>query len=57
MKYNDKLGADQQISMEEKISAFLFDHFDGIDEEDSNDAGKQILRMVLEEFRSDLFVK
>lgn len=55
VKYNDKLDADEQITAEEGISAFLFDHFPGIDEEDANDAGKQILRMVLEKFRPDLF--
>ncbi len=62
MKYNDKLDADQQITMEEQIASYLFN--DGVDldngqgegpsEEFCNKMGKEILLMVLTEFRKDL---
>lgn len=54
MKYNDKIDADTQISTEEKIAAHLFDVY-GLDEDSAGNAGRQILRIVLEEFRADLF--
>jgi hypothetical protein len=60
--YNDQLDARQQVGMEEKIAAYLAD-FDritdtglkGPTDEDLNRAGKDILYMVLREFRPDLF--
>ena len=56
MKYNDKLDADQQISKEEEIAAHLFDVY-GLDEDSAANAGRQILFMVLSEFRPDLFTE
>lgn len=57
MEYNDKLDPDQQITAEEKIAAHLFDNYrEGFNEFDASEAGKEILRMVLEKFRTDLFV-
>jgi hypothetical protein len=57
-KYNDKLDADQQISTEEKIAAQIFDSFrenyPGISEDDAQQMGRDILLMVLKEFRPDL---
>ena len=58
--YNDKMTADQQITMEEKIAFILHDavaneHLE--DEEDCAFWGKELLKMVLHEFRPDLFAK
>jgi len=70
MKYNDKLDADEQISMEEAIAARIYqngersNHDDDcidvqpdllIHEEDCADLGRNILQMVLAKFRPDLF--
>lgn len=62
MSYNDKLDADEQVSMEEKIAAVIFDSDlnlgddpDLFDEEDCAELGRIILLMVLKKFRPDLF--
>lgn len=52
--YNDKMDPDQQITAEEKIAAYLYDE-SMADEETAAEAGRQILQMVLREFRPDLF--
>ncbi len=52
--YNDKLDAGEQIEMEERIAACLFDDY-VLDEEDVQESGQKILRMVLAKFRPDLF--
>lgn len=58
MTYSNRLPADTQIDMEEKISSLIFDNAqgdeDGIGEDQCADLGRKILRMVLEEFRPDL---
>ena len=51
--YNDKLNPDAQISMEERIAMHLFDN-SSIREEEAAQMGRDILLMVLEEFRKDL---
>ncbi len=60
--YNDSLDPEQQVDVEESIAAFLFDevrlpHREGFIEEDAAEASRVILRLVLEEFRPDLFVE
>lgn len=52
--YNDKLDPDLQISAEEKIAVYLYDE-SMADEETAAEAGRYILRMILEQFRPDLF--
>lgn len=56
--YNEKLGADEQISAEETIAAFLFaysGHANAtLDEDDCAEASRQILYLVLDKFRPDL---
>ncbi len=60
--YNDNLDPDEQITMEERIAAYISeipkDDFDGvfyhISEEGAGNAGREILLMVLEKFRPDL---
>lgn len=58
--YNNKLDADEQITMEEDIAHKVF-HFKGgspddvLDEEDCAQLGRDILKMVLKQFRPDLF--
>jgi len=59
--YSDKLDADQQISTEEKIAAFLKKEIEEGDEslgddEHLGDLGRDILYLVLCEFRPDLFM-
>jgi len=59
MNYSDKLSADQQITTEERISAIIFATQDGttpLYEDDCVDLGRAILKIVLREFRPDLFV-
>lgn len=57
--YAEVLDADRQISAEEAIAAYLFDQADlyggEISEEHAGDAGRDILYVVLREFRPDLF--
>jgi len=59
--YSDKLDADEQITMEEMISARIFEEVHGLTdpmgEEDCNDLGREILYNVLLKFRPDLFDK
>ena len=60
MPYNDKLGATEQVDMEEKIAAMIFDFTPadaldlGICEEDAAALSKKILLAVLTKFRPDL---
>lgn len=55
MKYNDNLDPERQLAMEEKIAAFLFDHFrEGFNEGDAQEAGQEVLNAFIEEFRPDL---
>ena len=57
--YSDKLDADDQITMEEMISARIFEEVHGLTdpmgEEDCNALGREILYNVLLKFRPDLF--
>jgi hypothetical protein len=53
--YNETLDADEQITAEEEIAAYLFDAELDIGEEDCAEAGRQILKMVLKRFRPDFF--
>jgi len=57
MLYNDAFDPNDQVTAEEQIAAYLFDEADGFEgsEEDAANAGREILRMVLEKFRPDLF--
>ena len=59
LAYSNKLGADEQVSMEEMISARIFDEVNGLSdpvgEEDCNALGREILYNVLRKFRPDLF--
>lgn len=57
--YSDKMEPDDQVSMEEKIAARIFDmdSADGIDEEEAQEASQDILMMILREFRPDLLNK
>lgn len=61
--YNDKLDANEQISMEEDIASMIFYHesnlipaYDGpaLGEDDCAELGRQILKKVLSHFRPDL---
>jgi len=52
MSYNDNLGADQQISMEERIAGELFNG--GCSEDRAAELSREILLLVLQEFRPDL---
>jgi hypothetical protein len=62
MNYNDKLEADEQISMEEKIASTIFgatetEGCEGcgtLSEEDCAELGRKILLEVLSKFRPDL---
>lgn len=60
-KYNSKLDAEGQIDTEEAIAAFLSDQHTNaeatLSEEDFAEMGRVILRVVLERFRPDLFIK
>jgi len=58
--YNDKIWPEDQVAMEEAIAAKIFD-FEGATEEDGGlgeeecaELGRDILLMVLAEFRPDL---
>ena len=54
--YNDTLDADSQINSEERIAVHLFDNYrEGLNEQEAADAGRTILKMVLSEFRYDVF--
>ena len=53
--YNDSLEADQQITSEERIAAYLFEGYrDAFSEFDAAEAGREILQMILREYRPDL---
>jgi hypothetical protein len=52
--YADKLDPDVQVTMEEQIASLIFERTI-LDEETAANLSKSILRMVLEEFRPDLF--
>lgn len=65
-EYNDTLDADDQITMEERIAATIFSQGAyendaplakpvALDEEQCAELGRTILKMVLAEFRPDLF--
>lgn len=56
MEYNDKMSAEQQITTEEKIASLIF-YETPTGEETSGELGRQILKMVLKEFRPDLFAE
>ena len=53
-KYNDKIDADDRIATEEKIAAHLFDNYN-LTEEEAADASRQVLKIALMTFRTDLF--
>ena len=50
------MSAEEQIGAEEAIASYLHDVFDNVPEEDAAEAGRVILRTVLESFRPDLFI-
>lgn len=52
--YNDTMNPDQQITMEEQIAAYCFDTSE-VGEETAAKAGRDILLMILTQFRPDLF--
>jgi hypothetical protein len=63
-EYNDDLHPDEQLDVEERISALIFDTCGGAMEEDGsgvpaeetcNQLGRDILKLVLQRFRPDLF--
>jgi len=55
--YNDNLGADEQISIEEKIASRISEMSDGsIDEEVCAEIGREALYAVIEALRPDLLV-
>lgn len=55
MSYSHRLEAERQVSMEEKIAATIYDKADvEVDEETAAQLGRELLLLVLEEFRSDL---
>jgi hypothetical protein len=51
--YNDKMSPDEQITAEERIAHEVFTS-EGT-EEDCAQKGRDILKMILKEFRPDLF--
>lgn len=54
--YIDDLDLDEQVTMEERIAARIFDDpAVTMREEDAAQLGRDILYMVLREFRPDLF--
>lgn len=61
--YSERLGADEQLSAEERIASTIFERAetggcDGcgtISEEDAAQLGRDILRQILMHFRADLF--
>jgi hypothetical protein len=56
--YNDKLDANDQISMEETIASILFSlEAEGFGEEDAGFLSRQILLTVLTKFRPDLIAE
>lgn len=61
LKYNNKIGAAEQVDAEEEIAAHLFDNMpekmndDWISEEDAAKFGREILYLVLRRFRPDFF--
>lgn len=61
MYYNDKFDADQQVDLEERIAAIIFDEAEvgpfgneSVEEQSANDLSKKILQMVVAELRPDL---
>jgi hypothetical protein len=52
--YGDALNPDTQITTEEKIASLIFDKADAISEEVAAQLGRDILKMVLMEFRPDM---
>lgn len=58
VKYNERMAGDQQISMEEKIAARIYDDpSTECSESDAQELGRDILYAVLREFRPDLFTR
>lgn len=64
MNYNDKFDADQQVDLEERIAALIYDEAETgpfgneeVDEQSANDLGKNILQMIVAELRPDLVAK
>lgn len=54
--YNDRLSPDKQVTMEERIAALLFDDEDfEVSERAAQEMSRGVLRLVLAEFRPDLF--
>lgn len=54
MSYNEKLDADEQISAEESIAAFLYESAPSMSEDQAAELGRNILLLVLRKFRPDL---
>ncbi len=58
MTYSDAFDEEMQVDAEEMIAAYLFDeHREGFNEESAGQAGRDILQMVLQQFRPDLFAR
>jgi len=53
--YAEHMNAQKQIDTEEEIASFIYDNFYSANEEEAAKAGRKILKMVLAEFRPDLF--
>lgn len=55
LPYNDNMSADQQITTEEKIASLVLEAaYSEEGEEAFSQAGRNILKLVLQEFRPDL---
>jgi len=54
--YNELLDEQKQIAMEEKIAGIIFENCLEISESDCADLGRELLKIILLEFRPDLFV-
>ena len=58
VRYNHRLRGDDQVDMEETIAAIICDHA-GVelkDDDTANDLGRNILYVVLRQFRPDFFI-
>jgi hypothetical protein len=58
VRYNHRLNGDDQVDMEETIAAIIFDHADVElkDDDTAADLGRNILYVVLRQFRPDFFI-
>ena len=54
--YNDDMSAEEQLEAEEAIASYLSEVCENIHEEEAAEAGRVILRTILESFRPDLFI-